>query len=70
MNIDTVKVELIDWIAQLHDQRAINKVIELKKKLSSKMDTEHRTFGSGKHLIEFIAEDFNEPIDLFNDYRK
>jgi hypothetical protein len=31
MNIDTIKVELIDWIAQLNDQQAIDKLLTLKK---------------------------------------
>lgn len=31
MNIDTIKIELIDWIAQLNDQQSINKILLLNK---------------------------------------
>ena len=72
MNIDTIKVELIDWIARLNDQYSINKLLTLKKKLSTKTkaQADSKIFGSGKHLVEFIADDFNEPLDQFNEYRK
>ncbi|MBI1289006.1 MAG: DUF2281 domain-containing protein [Flavobacteriales bacterium] len=71
MNIDSVKVELIDWIAQLNDKNSINRILTLKKKLTpSGHRSEKRIFGSGKHLIEFIADDFDEPLDQFKDYTK
>jgi len=25
-------------------------------------------FGAGKHLVEYVAPDFNEPLEEFNDY--
>ncbi len=71
MNVDTIKVELIDWIAKLNDQNSINKLLALKNKLSTKnKKSDAKIFGSGKHLIEYIADDFNDPIDLFNEYQK
>jgi hypothetical protein len=70
MNIDTIKVELIDWIAQLNDQHSINKILTLKKKLSTSRKTDSKIFGSGKHLVEYIADDFNDPLDLFKEYQK
>jgi hypothetical protein len=70
MNIDSVKVELIDWITKLNDQKDINKLLSLKKKLSSKNKSDKIFFGSGKHLIEFIDDDFNAPLDQFRDYQK
>jgi hypothetical protein len=71
MNIDTIKVELIDWIAQLNDQQAINKLLSLKKKLSTQnRKPESKIYGSGKHLIDYVAEDFNESLDIFNEYQK
>lgn len=71
MNIDTIKVELIDWIAQLNDHQAINKLLNLKKKFSNeKNKTESKIYGSGKDFIDYIAEDFNEPLDQFKDYQK
>ena len=72
MNVDAKKVELIDWIAKLNDQVSIDKVLTLKKKLSDKKDkkSNKEIFGSGKHLVEYISDDFNEPLDIFNDYQK
>jgi hypothetical protein len=71
MNIDSIKVELIDWIAQLNDQQSIYKLLNLKKKLGiKKKETGIEIFGSGKHLVGYIAEDFNEPLDMFKDYQK
>jgi len=71
MNMDTIKVELIDWIAQLNDQQAIKKLLSLKKKLSSKKsESNSKIYGSGKHLIDYVAEDFNEPLDMFKGYEK
>ncbi len=65
MNVDSIKVELIDWIAGLNDQSSINKILTLKKKLNNKSKTTAGSdlFGSGKHLIEYIADDFNEPLE-------
>jgi hypothetical protein len=70
MNIDTIKVELIDWIAQLNDQHSINKILTLKKKLSAGRKSSSKIFGSGEHLVEYIADDFNDPLDLFKEYQK
>ena len=71
MNNDSLKVELIDWIAQLEDKDALNKMLILKKKLSIKTEKpDPKIFGSGKHLVEYIAEDFNDPLDFFEAYKK
>ncbi len=70
MNIDTIKVELIDWIARLNDQYAINKILTLKKKLSTKTKSDAKIFGSGKHLVEYISDDFNDPLEQFKEYQK
>jgi len=71
MNIDTIKVELINWIAQLKDQQSINKLLTLKNNLThKKKKSDSKIFGSGKHLVEYISDDFNEPLDLFKEYQK
>ena len=70
MNVDTVKIELIDWIARLKDPSSIDKVLTLKKKLSTKKHSEKKIFGSGKYLIDYIADDFNAPLDDFKAYQK
>jgi hypothetical protein len=70
MNVDSLKVELIDWIAKLNDNAAIERIISLKKELTHTGKKKTRVFGSGKHLISFIANDFNEPLDIFKEYQK
>jgi hypothetical protein len=71
MNIDTLKIELIDWIAQLNDHQIINKLLSLINKMSTQENTpDSKIYGSGKHLIYFVAEDFNEPLDVFKKYQK
>ncbi len=71
MNMDSLKVELIDWITQLKDKNTLNKMLVMKNKLGMKSEKpDSKIFGSGKHLVEYIAEDFNEPLDLFEAYKK
>ncbi len=71
MNIDAIKMELIDWIAQLKDQQAIGRLLVLKKKLNAKKsDTSLKLFGSGKNLVEYIAEDFNAPVEVYKEGQK
>lgn len=71
MNIDTVKLELIEWITQLSDQQSIKKLLMVKNKLSrSNGQSASKIYGSGKHLIDYVAEDFNEPLDSFKAYEK
>ena len=70
MNVDTIKIELIHWIAKISDQYSINKILALKKELSTTDKTDSKIFGSGKHLIEYISDDFNEPLDEFKEYQK
>lgn len=64
-------MELINWISKLKDQASIGKLLNLKKKLSvSKKSGDNKIFGSGKHLIKYISEDFNDPLDSFKEYQK
>lgn len=70
MNVDSIKVELIDWIARLNDNTTIEKIMTIKRELSNNKLKNKPIFGSGKNLIKFISDDFNEPLDHFNDYRK
>jgi len=68
MNVDTVKIELINWISGLSDPQSITKLLNLKKQLNEPVLHERRIFGSGKHLIGKIAEDFKAPLEGFKDY--
>lgn len=69
MNVDTRKVELINWIVKLNDQHAI-KIPAFKIKQSArckKSDTD--IIGLLKHLIEYTADKFNDTCDL-KEYQK
>lgn len=67
MDIETEKSELVKWIIHLKDHKIILEILKLKSRLESKTPPK-RAFGGGKNIIGFVAEDFNEPLDDFNDY--
>jgi hypothetical protein len=72
MNIDVEKSEILNWVQKLQDSELIHKVLLLKKE-SEKAKTiisAKRKAGDGKYLIEYIAEDFNDPIDHFDEDTK
>ena len=68
MNVDTVKIELITWIGGLDDPQSISKLLNLKNQLSKTVTHERKIFGSGKHLIGKIADDFKAPLEEFKEY--
>ncbi len=47
----------------------ITKILKLKKELSTARKTDSIIFGSGNYLIEHISDEFNEPLDEFNEYK-
>lgn len=67
--IDIEKSEIIDWIQKLKDSELVHKIFILKKETEAKKGT-NRKAGDGKYLIEYIAEDFNDPIDHFDEDTK
>lgn len=70
MNVETVKSELISWIEKLSDKHIIKRLLSVKKEVTSEPKPSQTAYGSGKHLVAHIADDFNEPLDLFGDYVK
>lgn len=70
MNIEAEKSELINWINHLKDQRIVHEFLLLKKRLELQSEASEnvRDFGSGKHIFTNVSEDFNEPLDDFNEY--
>jgi hypothetical protein len=69
MNVDTVKIELIDWITSLKDPTLIHRLLEFKKSVAISKSNK-KVYGSGKRLIGYIADDFNEPLDDFKQYQQ
>ncbi|MBY0435618.1 MAG: DUF2281 domain-containing protein [Cyclobacteriaceae bacterium] len=74
MNIELEKSEIVSWIRQLKDIDLIEKIKSLKldseKKSinNSSASRQTRKFGDGKHIITYVADDFNEPLDDFKEY--
>ncbi|MBN8568108.1 MAG: hypothetical protein J0M18_00640 [Ignavibacteria bacterium] len=68
MNLETSKIELIDWILSLKDSNEIKKLLDLKNTESG--GSKKRKPGFGKNIFTFIADDFNEPLKEFSNYSK
>ena len=43
MDLDTTKLELIDWITQTNDERAVDKLLSLKNELNAQKDKANST---------------------------
>jgi hypothetical protein len=69
MNATAQKLELIQWISNLDDIRLLQEVAAFRKRNQSKTQSPKRFFGCGKGVFGEIAEDFNEPLDIFDDYK-
>ena len=69
MNATAQKLELIQWISNLDDIRLLKKVAAFRKRNQSKTQSPKRFFGCGKGVFGKIAEDFNDPLDIFDDYK-
>jgi hypothetical protein len=69
MNTETQKLELIQWLAQLQDAIVLQKLMEIKQS-EQKIATQKRQRGTGKGIFTYIADDFNEPLDIFDEYTK
>lgn len=68
MNLETSKIELIDWILSLKDSNEIKKLLDFKNIESEKQ--KKRQPGFGKNIFTYVSEDFNEPLKEFSDYSK
>ena len=69
MNVTAQKLELIQWISNLDDIRLLKEVAAFRKRNQSKTQSPKRFFGCGKGVFGEIAEDFNETLDIFDDYK-
>lgn len=68
MNLETQKLELIEWISQLQNIHIVNEIQNIKQKEKKPEQVPTRKFGSGKHIFTYVAEDFNEPLEDFKEY--
>lgn len=69
MNIQTQKLELINWILEINDEEVINQVSGiLKEVINPKEPRKIRKRGFAKGFFTYVAEDFDEPLEEFKDY--
>jgi hypothetical protein len=68
-NTELQKNELLQWLQAVQDAVILQKIAMLKNEQETQTPKK-RQFGSGKGFFANIADDFNEPIDAFQDYIK
>ena len=69
MTFTSQKLELIQWISNLDNARLLKEIAEIRNRTTSQNTEPKRFFGCGKDIIGEIAEDFNEPLAVFDEYR-
>jgi len=69
MTLTSQKLELIQWISNLDNARLLKEIAEIRNRTTSQNTEPKRFFGCGKDIVLEIAEDFNEPLDHFNEYQ-
>lgn len=67
--LEEEKLELISWVAKLQDRDTVHKMLKLKEEVANDPKGV-RKFGDGKHLFGYIADDFNAPLEDFEEYMK
>jgi hypothetical protein len=60
MNIEALKLELIQWILLLQDTQILNEIQNLKEKpVENSTAIQPRKFGCGKGIFTHVADDFD-----------
>ncbi|MDY6784207.1 MAG: hypothetical protein SW833_16940 [Cyanobacteriota bacterium] len=69
MNIEALKLDLIQWILLLKDTETLSKIHKIKEN-RSKMENLAipRQFGCGKGIFTYVAEDFDATPSGFEEY--
>ncbi|MBC8486458.1 MAG: DUF2281 domain-containing protein [Bacteroidetes bacterium] len=68
MNIQTKKLELLDWIIQINDISIIREVENFIGSLKQPKPLKKRKFGCGKGIFTYVSDDFDESLDDFKEY--
>ena len=69
MNIETLKLELIQWILLLQDTQLLNEIQNIKEKSGENSTAiQHREFGCGKGIFTYVADDFDATPPGFEEY--
>ena len=69
MTLTSQKLALIQWISILDNVVLLKEIAEIRNRTTSQSTEPKRFFGCGKDIVLEIAEDFNEPLDHFNEYQ-
>lgn len=78
-NIEHEKLEIINWIFSINDEKLLKKVSSLKEKSTSDLSLSKsnskgnvskkiRQFGFGKGTFTYTSEDFDTPLEEFKNY--
>ncbi|MEI6410112.1 MAG: hypothetical protein WCR52_12055 [Bacteroidota bacterium] len=67
MSAEAKKLELIMWISVLKDKSVLESLLVLKEKTMQYQKT-GRQAGWAKHMIKYVAPDFDETPEGFEDY--
>lgn len=70
MDAQKIKSEIIDVINSTKNEKLIKELSRIIKLNKQAHKPKSRKFGSGKNLIEYIADDFNAPLEMFSNYQK
>ena len=69
MNIESLKLELIQWILLFKDIQLLNDIQKLKENTVEKtVAVQPRQFGCGKGIFTYVADDFDETPPGFEEY--
>lgn len=66
-NIEHEKLEIINWIINIKDEKLLNKINHIKEE-STKKEPNIRKFGFAKGTFTSISDDFDAPLEEFKDY--
>ena len=69
MNIQSLKLELIQWILLLQDNQILNEIQKIKEKsIDNAVTLQPRKFGCGKGIFTYVADDFDATPPGFEEY--
>lgn len=69
MNIESLKLELIQWILFLKDLQLLNDIQKMKQhSVENTVAVQPRQFGCGKGIFTYVADDFDATHPGFEEY--
>ena len=69
MNIQSLKLELIQWILLLQDDQLLNEIQKIKENSVDNVATpQPRKFGCDKGIFTYVADDFDATPPGFEEY--